>query len=113
MGSDIATYWKKLGRRLNVSDPKLEEIDQPQVNLSEKGYHMLKYWKQSKGYAATYQALSDALQHELVQRQDLAEKFCYIKGNYFPQYTMWVLWCSGFKCTGLLIKQSGLVPMLG
>ena len=47
---------------------------------------MLKQWKQAKGSAATYQALFDALQHELVQRQDLAETFCYIKGNYFLQY---------------------------
>jgi len=43
---------------------------------------MLKYWKQKKGCAATYQALCDALKHKLVQRQDLAEMFCYIHGKY-------------------------------
>ena len=43
---------------------------------------MLLRWKQRKGSAATYQALCDALQHELVKRQDLAEKFCYANGNY-------------------------------
>ena len=47
---------------------------------------MLKHWKQEKGSVATYQVLCEALQHELVQRQDLAETFCYIKGNYFLQY---------------------------
>lgn len=31
---------------------------------------------------ATYQALGDALKDELVQHQDLAEKFCYTNGNY-------------------------------
>jgi len=46
---------------------------------------MLKHWKQEKGSGATYQALCDALQHKHVQRQDLAEKFCYINGNYFLQ----------------------------
>ncbi|XP_020625015.1 uncharacterized protein LOC110062437 [Orbicella faveolata] len=40
---------------------------------------MLNHWKHGKGSsAATYKALCDALSHELVQRQDLAEKFCYI-----------------------------------
>ena len=51
---------------------------------------MLKHWKQNKGSAATYQALCDALRDGLVQRLDLAEKFCYIKGNYFIQYNMWM-----------------------
>ena len=78
LGIDIGKDWMKLGRRL-VSDAKLQEIDQAYEPLSEKGYHMLKHWKQSKGTAATYQALCKALQHQLVQRQDLAEK--YIKGN--------------------------------
>jgi len=82
LGIDIASDWKSLGRRL-VSEVKLQEIDQAHVKLSEKGYHMLKHWKQSEGSAATYQALCNALQDKLVQRQDLAEKFCYIKGNLF------------------------------
>ena len=47
---------------------------------------MLKHWRQKKGSAATYQALFDALTHNLVQRQDLAEKFCHVDGNYFVQY---------------------------
>lgn len=75
-----------LGRRLDAIEPKLQEIDQAHEQLREKGYQMLKHWKQNKGSAATYRALCDALKHELVQRQDLVEKFCYIKGNYFLQY---------------------------
>jgi len=86
LGDLIVDKWKKLGRRLDVIDPKLQEIDHAHVELSEKGYHMLKHWRQEKGSAATYQALCHALQHKLVQRQDLAEKFCYINGNYFLQY---------------------------
>lgn len=83
MGSEIASDWRKLGRRLGVGDPILEEIAKAHEQLAEKGYHMLKSWKQIKGAAATYQALCDALQHQLVQRQDLVEKFCYVNGNYF------------------------------
>ena len=81
MGAEIAEKWIKLGRRLGVHDAQLQEINKGHDQLSEKGYHMLKHWKQEKGSAATYQALCDALQHELVQRQDLAEKLSVIKGN--------------------------------
>ena len=90
LGLEIAEKWEKLGRRLSVSEAMLSEIYHAREQLSEKGYAMLNCWRQSKGSAATYQALCDALQDELVQRRDLAEKFCYIKGNYFPQYNMWV-----------------------
>ena len=90
IGVEIAEKWEKLGRRLGVSDARLAEIYQARDQLSEKGYHMLKHWKQNKGSDATYQALCDALRDGLVQRLDLAEKFCYIKGNYFIQYNMWM-----------------------
>ena len=82
LGSRIAEDWRKLGRRLEVSDPTIKNINEGHDQLSEKGYHMLKHWKQERGSAATYKSLCDALQHELVQRQDLAEMFCYINGNY-------------------------------
>ena len=90
LGLKIAEKWKQLGRRLGVSNERLSEIDHAHAQLSEKGYAMLEVWRQSKGSAATYQALCDALQDEIVLRRDLAETFCYIKGNYFPQYNMWV-----------------------
>ena len=86
LGYEIAETWITLGRRLEVSDPNIQEINKAHDQLSEKGYHMLKHWKQGKGSAATYQALCDALQHTRLQRKDLAEKFCYINGNYFLQY---------------------------
>ena len=86
LGRKIAENWEKLGRRLGIEDPKLKEILQAHEQLSERGYHMLKHWKQKKGSAATYQALCDALKHNLVQRQDLAEQFCYIHGNYFQVF---------------------------
>ena len=82
LGTDIAGGRKTLGRRLDFTCATIEEIDQNYPNLPEKGFQMLLRWKQRKGSAATYQALCDALQHELVKRQDLAEKFCYANGNY-------------------------------
>ena len=86
LGVRIAENWIKLGRRLEVSDPTIQEINKVHDQLSEKGYHMLQLWKQERGSAATYKSLCDALKHELVQRQDLAEMFCYKNGNYYLQY---------------------------
>jgi len=86
LGDKIVEKWKKLGRRLDVTDAKLLEIGQAHDQISEKAYYMLKHWKQEKGSAATYHALCGALKHELVQRKDLAEQFCYINGNYFIFY---------------------------
>ena len=80
---DLEQTWKTLGRRLDVRDPKLQEIDHAHRNLSDKGYHMLKHWRQKSGSDATYKVLSDALKDKLVQRKDLAEKYCYINGNHF------------------------------
>jgi len=82
LGVRIAEDWRTLGRRLGVSDPTIGKINEAHDQLHEKGYRILKYWKQKRGSAATYKSLCDALQHELVQRQDLAEMFCYINGNY-------------------------------
>ena len=81
LGVYIGKNWKKLGRRLGVSDAILEEIDQHHDEMSEKGYHMLKHWSEKNGSDATYQALCDGLLNELVQRKDLAEKFCCINGK--------------------------------
>jgi len=44
---------------------------------------MLVHWKEETGSAATYKVLSDALRHQFVERQDLAEEYCYINGNHF------------------------------
>ena len=81
-----------------MHDAELQEINKGHDQLSEKGYHMLKNWGQKKGSAATYQALCEGLEHKLVQRQDLAEKFCYSNGNYFLQFIY-------IKCgyTGLMV----------
>ena len=88
LGVDIGRDWKKLGRRLGVSDPEIEDIDQHHDQMSEKGYHMLKHWIQENGSDATFQALCNGLSNGLVQRKELAEKYCYINGNYFsPLYT--------------------------
>ena len=79
MGEEIAEKWQTLGRRLGIKDSKLEGIDQLHKHLSEKGYQVLKLWKQKEGSAtATYETLCDALKS--VERKDLAEQFCCMEG---------------------------------
>ena len=104
MGLDIAGKWRSLGRRLGVRDTELEGIDQGYNVLAEKGYQMLKRWTETKGSAATYQALCAGLIDRLVTRQDLAEKYCYIKGNYLLQYLTWVVRSNSFECPEVRIR---------
>ena len=86
LGVDIGENWIQLGRRLGVSNAKLKALDQHHHQLSEKGYYMLKHWSQKNGSDATYQGLCRGLLNKLVQRRDLAEKFCYkFNGNCFSQ----------------------------
>ena len=67
--------WRGLGRRLQIREATLTEIDDKYGNISEKGYKMLLHWKQERGAsAATYMVLHDALCHPLVDRRDLAEE---------------------------------------
>ena len=70
-------YWKTLGRRLMFDEAELQEFDhKDHEKISEKAYAMLLAWKQRKGLDATYSVLNQALRNKLVNRADLAQKFC-------------------------------------
>ena len=56
----------------------LDAIDKNDDECSEKAYKMLLKWKRAKGLGATFQVLRDALCHDIVNRQDLAEKLCLV-----------------------------------
>ena len=58
-------------RHKDLSDPQDEAYDQ----LPENGFNIVKHWRQKIGTTATNQAFCDALQRDLVQCQDLAQKF--------------------------------------
>ena len=68
--------WKPLGRRLKLEAAELTALHQENEELSEKVFAMLIKWKQKNAFEATYRRLHDALCHVLVNRKDLAEKFC-------------------------------------
>ena len=76
LAQKIPTHWKKLGRRLKLDEADLIAIHLQDDECSEKAYSMLLKWKQAKGKAATFVVLYNALCHHLVDRKDLAEKFC-------------------------------------
>jgi len=76
LGIKIGTIWKTLGRRLAIEEAVLSEIELVNEEWSEKAYQLLRRWRAQKGSDATYQALCDALKHELVGLPDLAEKYC-------------------------------------
>jgi len=46
-----------------------------------KAYKILLKWKAAEGSNATFQALHDALCHRLVNRPDLAQKYCLVKND--------------------------------
>ena len=73
---EIVAEWTELGRRLlDNNEAELYAIDEEIKRLSEKAYKMLLKWKAAKGSGATFRVLYDALSHDLVNRQDLAEKY--------------------------------------
>ncbi|XP_027046688.1 uncharacterized protein LOC113674409 [Pocillopora damicornis] len=79
LASKLSDLWKKLGRRLKIPEPKLDDLNKLNEALSEKGYKMLRHWQEVNGSAATYEILGHALLDRLVNRRDLAEEFCYEK----------------------------------
>lgn len=76
LSEKIPDTWRKLGRRLHFEEEKLICFHKENEEVCEKAYAMLRKWKQSGDSDATYQVLYDALCHKLVNRRDLAEKFC-------------------------------------
>jgi len=77
LAQKLALDWKRVGRRLKIDEAKITKFHEGIPELDEKAYQMLLHWKQRDGLTATYQVLSDALCHKLVNRRDLAEEFCY------------------------------------
>ena len=82
MAYKISNEWKTFGRRLLENDEALlNAVDKDNDKCSEKAYKMLLKWKAAKGSDATFRVLHDALCRDLVNRRDLAEKFCLVTDN--------------------------------
>ena len=76
LAHEVGKLWKLLGRALGLNEPELEQIDADKPDLFEKCYGMLRRWTEIFGSQATYKGLAKALNHRIVQRPDLAAKYC-------------------------------------
>lgn len=88
---ELGTSWKMLGRTLKIPEPELEhiEVDNPQDQF-ERCYSVLKRWTEVFGSAATYECLARALQHPMVGRGKLAEKYCGVcRDSHQGRQCMW------------------------
>lgn len=77
LAHEIGKKWRCLGRALDIPENELEMINEDEKKLFDKSYNTLLLWKQWHGINATYRRLDMALEHMIVRRKDLAEKFCY------------------------------------
>lgn len=75
---EIQDGWMKLGRYFGLKRSVLCNINEEEKFPSEKCYQMLLYCKQHYGSSAEFKTLAAGLEHPLVQRRDLAYKYCYI-----------------------------------
>ena len=76
MSQLLGRSWQKLARRLGFHKGKIDGFDEDNEKLSEKAFDMLIQWKEKEGADAKFSVLYDALCDELVQKRDLAERFC-------------------------------------
>ncbi len=77
LAEEVPGDWKKIGRAAGLEEKHLNriEIDNPD-NVCERAFAMLYKWKEQQGRKASYENLAKVLDHELVERRDLVEKFC-------------------------------------
>ena len=79
VAEEIGSTWKKLGRKLNVTEAAIENIDADCRREVEKAYQVLLKWYQERGQArATKEVLCKAL--VAVKKLSIAEKLGYIPG---------------------------------
>ncbi|KAL9962679.1 hypothetical protein ACROYT_G031802 [Oculina patagonica] len=77
LADEICDSWKKLGRQLKLTEAQLIGINHEEECIYEKCYRMLRKWTETYSSVANFETLSRALEHNLVQRKDLAFKYCY------------------------------------
>lgn len=74
---DIMGSWKRLGRALGIGDTVITQIQMDEDDAYERAYMLLNKWRQQMGAGASYEALAQALECQIVGRPDLSQKFCY------------------------------------
>lgn len=77
LASEILPISRPLGVVLGLREATLDQIYCGNSAELSKSFGMLKKWKQSLGPGASYQALAEGLIHPVIERLDLAVKYCY------------------------------------
>ena len=77
VAEEIGCHWTTLGRRLNVPNSTIENIEHELgKSLEDRAYHVLERWYQKNGQAgATREVLGKAL--EAIGQKSIAEKIGY------------------------------------
>ena len=78
LARDVVTFWKNLGRELQIPEARLDEIDidyQGQ-GVVEKAYQMLLSWRDKCYPSTTFRCIYDVLSNQRLNRRDLAIKHC-------------------------------------
>jgi hypothetical protein len=76
LSEECCSFYKKLGRKLQVKHEKIEEITRDHVNydsLAEKCYQVLHEWKESNAKPCTNKVLEDALRS--LGKNAIADKY--------------------------------------
>ena len=76
LSRDICKFWKRLGRKLQVPNSKIDEIQADNVQypgVKEKSFQMLMAWL-DQGESATFDKLSKAL--KTLRKERLRKKYC-------------------------------------
>ena len=82
---EIRPFWRSLARLLGTEETRITAYESESEEPTEKAaYRMLLDWKQRYGPEASFQVLYNALSHVLVNRKDLAERFCLFDASAEP-----------------------------
>ena len=81
LSRQLGNAWAALARRLGFEVAEIQGLNHNNPSYPKTQLTMLQEWKERRGRNATYQALYDALCHEYVKFEGLAETFC-IDNNY-------------------------------
>ncbi|XP_067017494.1 uncharacterized protein [Acropora muricata] len=73
---ELGPSWKTVGRMLNVPDSAIDQIEADEFEIFDKCYSLVRYWREMYATDASYRRLARALQHPIVDRVDLAVKYC-------------------------------------
>ena len=73
LSSDIADKWKQVGLALSLTRGQISYID---VNGTDRANSMLLEWKNSTGSSSPYKDLYKALCRSVVERKEVAKRFC-------------------------------------